>query len=71
VQSDNVLYGVQAPLDKPFNTGWPVRVVLMPEKVYLFDEETDLRIAPPPEGKSEIEDNQKPLSGRPDISVSV
>jgi ABC-type sugar transport system ATPase subunit len=54
VQSDNVLYGVQAPLDKPFNTGWPVRVVLMPEKVYLFDEETDLRIAPPPADESAI-----------------
>jgi ABC-type sugar transport system ATPase subunit len=53
VQSGSTLYGVQAPLDKPFNTGWAVQVVLMPEKVYLFDEKSENRIAPPPPPEEE------------------
>ncbi|MFH1084964.1 MAG: hypothetical protein V1772_04295, partial [Chloroflexota bacterium] len=47
VQAANVLFGVQAPLTTPFGTGWPVQVCLIEDKAYLFDGETEARIAPP------------------------
>ena len=47
VQTKDVIYSVQAPIDMPVNTGWLVRVVVSEEKAYLFDEESEARIAPP------------------------
>ncbi len=47
VQAGNVIFGVQAPLDLPVNTGWKVSVVIDESKAYLFDGEKEVRITPP------------------------
>lgn len=47
VQAAQLIFGVQAPLDMPVNTGWRVRVLIPEEAVYLFDEESEARIMPP------------------------
>ena len=44
VQAGEALFGVQASLDMPINTGWKVQVVLSEEGILLFDEETEARI---------------------------
>jgi ABC-type sugar transport system ATPase subunit len=54
VQAGSLLFGVQAPLEAPFNTGWPVQVVIPEDRAYLFDEATEMRIAhPEPEEEPE------------------
>ncbi|MBN1402118.1 MAG: ABC transporter ATP-binding protein [Anaerolineae bacterium] len=56
VQAGSLLFGVQAPLEAPFNTGWPVQVVIPEDRAYLFDEATEMRIAhPEPEEEPEAE----------------
>jgi ABC-type sugar transport system ATPase subunit len=55
VQAGDVIFGVEAPLDLPVNTGWPVSVVVDESKAYLFDGETEARIAPPPPEPEEAE----------------
>jgi len=47
VQAGEVIFGVQAPLDKPFNTGWHVTVVIDEGSAYLFDGQTEARIREP------------------------
>ncbi len=47
VQAANLIFGVQAPLDMPVNTGWRVQVLIPEEAAYFFDEESEARIAPP------------------------
>ncbi len=43
-QAGEVIFGVQASLDMPVNTGWKVQVVLSEEAILLFDGETEARI---------------------------
>lgn len=45
VQAGPVIFGVQMPLDARLNAGWPVTVLIREERAYLFDEETEARIA--------------------------
>jgi ABC-type sugar transport system ATPase subunit len=47
VQAANIIFSVDAPLDMPINAGWPVRVVIPPQRMYLFDQESETRLAPP------------------------
>jgi ABC-type sugar transport system ATPase subunit len=44
VQAADRIFGVQAPLDMPINTGWPVRVVIAEEAAYLFDQTSEARL---------------------------
>jgi len=46
VQAAGRIFGVQAPMDVRLNTGWPVKVAIPEDTVYLFDEQSDLRIQP-------------------------
>ncbi|MHB0859635.1 MAG: ABC transporter ATP-binding protein [Anaerolineae bacterium] len=47
VQAAGVIFGVQAPLDVPVNTGWQVDVTIPQTSAYLFDEVSEARILPP------------------------
>ena len=47
VQAGELIFGVQASLDAPFRSGWPVHVVIAQENAYLFDGTTEERIALP------------------------
>ena len=44
VQTAEVIYGVQAPLELHVNTGWRVNVVIPDESVYLFDQDSEARV---------------------------
>jgi ABC-type sugar transport system ATPase subunit len=44
VQAAERIFGVQAPLDMPVNTGWKVRVEIAEESAYLFDQESEARL---------------------------
>jgi len=46
VQTADVIYGVQAPLDLAINTGWHVWIAVPVDQVYFFDAETEARIQP-------------------------
>ena len=46
VEAKTTIFGVQAPIDTPINSGWDVQVVVPDESVYLFDESTEARILP-------------------------
>jgi len=47
VQAGNLIFGVRAPLDMRVNAGWPVSVLIPDKALYLFDEQSEARIAPP------------------------
>jgi ABC-type sugar transport system ATPase subunit len=47
VQAGKLIFGVRAPLDLRVNAGWPVNVLIPEEALYLFDEPSEARIAPP------------------------
>ncbi|MBC7236800.1 MAG: ABC transporter ATP-binding protein [Chloroflexi bacterium] len=53
VQAGKAIFGVQAPLNMPVNTGWQVLVVIDEARAYLFDAESEMRIAPPETEKVE------------------
>jgi ABC-type sugar transport system ATPase subunit len=56
VQAGPLIFGVQASLEAPFSSGWPVQVVIPEARAYLFDEATEARIAlPEPEEEAEAE----------------
>ncbi len=38
--------GVRASIDVPVNTGWPVRITVPPNALYVFDQETEQRLYP-------------------------
>lgn len=46
VQAQEVIFGVEAPLDMRINTGWRVSVSVPEERVYFFDQESEIRLAP-------------------------
>ena len=46
VQAAEIIFGVQADLDMHINAGWRVHVVIPESAAYLFDEESEARIAP-------------------------
>ena len=46
VQTADLIFGVEAPLDLRANTGWDVEVLIPEETAYLFDQESDQRILP-------------------------
>jgi len=46
VQAGERIFGVQAPMDVRLNTGWRVNVAIPQESLYLFDQQSDLRIMP-------------------------
>jgi len=45
VQAEEVIFGVEAPLDMRINTGWRVSVSVPEDRVYFFDEESEVRLA--------------------------
>jgi ABC-type sugar transport system ATPase subunit len=46
VQAAGRIFGVQAPMDVRLNTGWPIKVAIPQDTIYLFDEQSELRIKP-------------------------
>ena len=46
VQVGGLIFGVEAPLEMQINRGWQVHVVIPEASVYLFDQDSDRRIAP-------------------------
>lgn len=44
VQAAEKIFGVEAPLDMPINSGWTVNVIIEQDAAYLFDTETEARI---------------------------
>ena len=46
VQTADLIFGVQAPMDLRANTGWDVEVLIAEEAAHLFDQESDQRILP-------------------------
>ncbi|NLG50002.1 MAG: ATP-binding cassette domain-containing protein [Chloroflexi bacterium] len=49
VQARDLIFGVQAPLEMRLNTGFRVNIVIPAERAYLFDEQTEARLAEPGE----------------------
>lgn len=47
VQAGSLIFGVRAPLEMRINAGWPVNVLIPDKALYLFDEQSEARLAPP------------------------